>query len=307
MSAKNGNRMTSFGVAVFLVATHLARAQSTPPLAETFDLAGKHASSAQFFVMESQAIVYALDGKRIGADTYRLRLKCMPAQAGDKYSCARFTWQAHGGAEATIPSLKNWTYVFKAAGNEKGQLFGIDRGIFDSIVDSSGKTVPADKAYHVYNAFIDFHTFCNVFAERTAAGRGIQDLKKIGDKIVHAAAFSEPKLNLAGSFFKNGEITLEFKGLSRVNGKSCALIGYDSGESSFKMVVNPIPELNQTVGSSHYFGDIYKDLASGWVQKATMTEIVVSETTSGTPPKKTNAVIERLIDIRNVSQEEFEL
>jgi hypothetical protein len=38
-----------------------------------------------------------------------------------------------------------------------------------------------------------------------------------------------------------------------------------------------------------------------------MTEIVVSETTLGTPPKKTNAVIERLIDIRNVSQEEFEL
>jgi hypothetical protein len=74
-------------------------------------------------------------------------------------------------------------------------------------------------------------------------------LKKIGDKIVHAAAFSEPKLNLAGSFFKNGEITLEFKGLSRVNGKSCALIGYDSGESSFKMVVNPIPELNQTLAA----------------------------------------------------------
>jgi hypothetical protein len=112
-------------------------------------------------------------------DTYRLRLKCMPrSEAGDEYSCARFTWQRNGGVEATIPSLKNWTYVFKAAGDEKGQLFGIDRGIFDSIVDSSGKIVPADKAYHVYNVFIDFHTFCNVFAERTAAGRGIQGLEK---------------------------------------------------------------------------------------------------------------------------------
>ena len=66
-------------------------------------------------------------------------------------------------------------------------------------------------------------------------------------------------------------------------------------------------ELNQTVGSSHYFGDIYKDLASGWVQKATMTEIVVSETTLPTPPNKFNAVIERLIEIRNVSEKEFGL
>ena len=87
------------------------------------------------------------------------------------------------------------------------------------------------------------------------------------------------------------------KGLSRVNGKECALVGYDSGQSSFKMM--------QTTGSSHYFGDIYKDLASGSVQKATMTEIVISETTLPEPPNKANAVIERLIEIRNVGPEEF--
>ena len=172
-------------------------------------------------------------------------------------------------------------------------MFGIDRAKFDGIADSAGKALPPDKAFHVYNAFIDFHSFCNVFAERTGAGRGIQDLKNVGDKIVHASAFSEPSVG-PGSFFKNGEITLEFKGLSRINGKSCALIGYDSGESSFKMMT--------TTCSSHYFGDIYKDPASGWVQKATMTEIIVSETTLPAPHNKVNAVIERLIEIRNVKE-----
>ena len=59
-----------------------------------------------------------------------------------------------------------------------------------------------DKAYYVYNAFIDFHGFCNVFAEPTTGGKGIQDLKSIGDKIVHAAAFTEPPVNLGSGIEK---------------------------------------------------------------------------------------------------------
>ena len=117
-----------------------------------------------------------------------------------------------------------------------------------------------------------------MFAESTTEGNGIQNLKKIGQKIVHAAAFSEPPVNLGsnvseGSFFKNGEITLEFKGLSVVNDRQCALLEYDSGESSFKIIMEPMPNMEiQTVGSSHYQGDIYKDLATNWVQKITMNE-----------------------------------
>jgi len=132
-------------------------------------------------------------------------------------------------------------------------------------------------------------------------GNGIQDLKKIGQEIVHAAAFSEPPVHLGsgvseGSFFKNGKIMLAFKGLGWVNERPCAVVGYDSGESSFQMTVNPTPELQiQTTGSSHYFGDIYKDLKTKWVQKVTMTEFVVSETALPTPPTKINSVIERRI------------
>jgi len=292
--------LAAIGIAMVLIST-FAEAQLTPDVSKTFDLGLKRAPTPQFFVMESRLMVYARDGKRLGTDVYRLRLKCNPAQAGkggDEYTCGRFTWQPQGGVEAAIPALTEWSYVFKPDG-EKGQMFGIDQGKFQHLTDSTGKALPAENAYHVYNAFIDFHSFCNVFAEPAAPGRGIQDLRKVGDKIVHAAALSQPPLNSEGSFFKNGEITLEFKGLSQVNGKSCALVGYDSGESSFKML--------KTVGSSHYFGDIYKDLASAWVQKATMTEFVVSETTVATLPNKVNAIIERLIDIRNVREREFGL
>lgn len=303
---------------ILLILANIVAAQSPhlDNLNKEFNLAGAHSPQPQYFMMESKLIIYALDGKRLGTDIYRLRLKCVPAQlaktAGDEYTCSRFTVQQGGAAETAIPALANWAYVFKGPEpDEKGQVLGIDHSKFVNLVDAEGKALPTDKTYHVYNAFIDFHAFCNVFADPTPSGNGIQHLKKIGQKIVHTAAFSEPPVNLgeniaAGSSFKNGEITLEFKGVSLMNGKSCALLAYDSGESSFKMLMKLTPEMEiRTIGSSHYFGDIYKALATNWVQKVTMTELVVSETTLPMPPNKVNNVIERNIVIRNVSEEEF--
>ena len=312
-------KLTMLSCASFWVFVNVVAPQSSYDdsiLDKVFDLAGEHSQETQYFLMESKLITYALDGRRIGTDIFRLRLKCVPAKiagkGGDEYTCVRFTSQQGDALEKTIPALENWRYVFKQAGiDEKGQVFGIDHSKFENLVDSDGNTLPTDKAYHVYNAFIDFHSFCNVFADSTLAGNGIQDLEKIGQKIVHAAAFSEPPVNLGsnvsqGSFFKNGEITLAFKGLSVVNGRHCALIEYDSGESSFKMFMKLTPSMEiQTVGSSHYKGDIYKDLETNWVQKVTMNEVVVSETTLPMPPNKINAVIERNIVIRNVSEKEF--
>jgi hypothetical protein len=109
-----------------------------------------------------------------------------------------------------------------------------------------------------------------------------------------------------GSTFKNGEITLEFKGLSRVAGAACAMVGFDSGESSFKMTVKPMPNFEvRTIGSSHYKGDIYIDLSTNWVKKVTMDELVVVEATLPIPPDKVNTVAERNVIIRNVSAAEF--
>lgn len=285
-------------------------------LQRTFDLAGKRTQEPQYFFIETRLIQYALNGTRTGATIYRLCLKFVPekkaAADGSEYVCARFTVQQDDDPEKEIPALTGWTYAFNAGGiDEKKQVFGIDHGRFENLMDSEGKPLPIEKSYHVYNTFIDFHAFCNVFAEPTTGGNGIQDLKRIGQKIVHAAAFSKPPVNLGnqvaeGSFFKNGKITLELKGVSIVHGKPCALVAYDSGESTFKMMMQPTPEMKiQTVGSSHYFGDIYKDLSTNWVQKVTMIETVVSETSLPMPPHKINAVIERQSVIQNVSAEEF--
>ncbi|KPK45219.1 MAG: hypothetical protein AMJ65_00410 [Phycisphaerae bacterium SG8_4] len=268
--------------------------------------------------MESKLIHYALDGKRVGLDVFRLRLKCVPAQLagtkGDEYTCTKFTVQLGDEPEVEIPALKNWTYVFKIPPtgiDKKGQTLGIDHAPFENLVDANNKAMPPDKAYHVYNAFIDFHGFCNIFAERVDGAAGIQDLRSIGQRIVHAAAFAEAPVNVGsnvskGSTFKNGEVTLEFKGISRVAGATCALVGYDSGESSFQMIVNPMPNMEiRTKGSSHYMGDLYIDLATNWVKKATLDEFVVTEVTLPMPPNKVNAVIERDILIRNVTAVEF--
>ena len=290
------------------------QSQQMPLLDREFDLAGEPSRETQIFSMESRLITYALDGSLAGTDIFRMRLKCVPSgvpgRQANEYTCLGFTLEPEGGPEVTIPALDGWTYTLDREGiDEEGQVFGIYHAKFEGLVDGAGDAVPLDKSYHVYNAFIDFHAFCNVFAEPAPDGRGIQDLKTIGDKIVHAAAFSEAPTNLGGSFaegssFTNGEITLEFKGLSAVNGRPCALVEYDSGASSFKMIMRPMPEMEVvTVGSSHYWGHIYKDLETNWVQKVTMTEVVVSETTLPMPPNKMNAVIEREISILNVSHE----
>jgi len=78
---------------------------------------------------------------------------------------------------------------------------------------------------------------------------------------------------------------------------------YDSGESSFYMLTKPMANMEvSTKGSSHYWGDIYKDLTSGWIQKAVLHELVVSETMVPGLSNKINSVIERTINIKNVAR-----
>ncbi|MEN6575092.1 MAG: hypothetical protein ABFD90_02025 [Phycisphaerales bacterium] len=280
----------------------------------TFDLAAPRSRDPQTFEMETRILTYALDGTRTNINVLKLRLECNPgATAGtdaDQYTCIRFAVRFGAGPEVGVPAMANWSYPFRNTGSgidEKGQVFGIDHAKFEKLVDANGQPLPADKAYFVYNAFIDFHAFCNVFAEPAAGGKGIQDLKHIGDKVVHAAAFTEAPVNLGagikkGSTFKNGEVTLEFKGLSLVDGAACALMTYDSGESSFQMLVTPMPNMEiRSVGSSHYKGDIHIDLANRWVRKVTMDELVVTETTVPGMANKINAVIERSTTIRNIT------
>jgi hypothetical protein len=138
------------------------------------------------------------------------------------------------------------------------------------------------------------------------AGAGVQDLTAIGQKIVHAAASTTGPVDLGsnvaeGSYYKNGEVTLEFKGIGVVNGAACALLGVDSGRGSFAMALRPAPNVEiKTTGGSRYKADIYVNLATHWVSRVDTDETVESETILPTPPNKFDAVPERTICIRNV-------
>ena len=286
-------------------------------LAKPFDLAGERKIERQYFFMETKLIHYSLNGTRTGADTFNLWLEFVPASLSgekeDRYICRRFTVQKGTETPVSIPALTDWSYKFYSGIDQSGQVFGIDHTKFENIKNEKGEALPPDFAYFVYNTFIDFHGFCDVFASPVEGGdgTGIQDLKFIGDKIIHAASNTEPPVNLGsnvaeGSTFKNGVATLEFKGISLVDGSLCSLVAFDSGESSFHMIMRPTPDMEiDTVGSSHYKGDLYIDLESYWVRKVVMDEVVVSETTLPMPPNKINGVIERESTIRNVSQDEF--
>jgi hypothetical protein len=300
-----------------------AAAQATPrkllaALKGPFDFAGERTPKVQYFWMETQFANIGFDGKRTGMVRYTVKLKCVPAplsgKGGDEYTCREFLLQIGEGEVVTIPSLTGWSYVFSMGTgiDEKGQVFGIPHSKFENIADSRGNKLPPVIRYAVYNNFIDFHGFNDVFARPVAGGQGIQDLKSIGQKIVHAAAFTAPPVNLGsgikeGSFFRNGEVTLVFKGVSTVDGAACAIVGFDSGESTLKMIM-PLAEDKEivTTGGSEYIGDLYIDMGTRWLRRLTLDEFVVTQTTIPGPMPKTDAYTVRHLLMRLISQEEFE-
>ena len=313
---KNSCMVVSAILILLLQSQHLSAQQTSGVkkiLEKEYNLIPAYSNDTQYYEMESRLQKHAPDGTPAGLDIYHIYLRCIPSGnplKGDEYTCIKYTVQVNNGTTVSIPSLVNWKYTFNpSAGTEeqKGWMFGIDPGQFEKLVDDQGKPLAIENSYHVYNSFIDFHTM-NVFSDKTATGKGVQDLKRIGDKIIHMASFSQPSVSMSsqvakGSYFKNGEITLAFKGLSLVNEKTCAVLEYDSGESSFYMLVKPMPNMEiPTKGSSHYWGDIFKDLNSGWIQNATLHELVVSETTVPSISNKINSVIERSITIKNVKR-----
>lgn len=291
----------------------------TGPLAanlnQDFELGKERSPEKQYYAIETKIIHYALDGRRTSEDILTLHLEATPGKLsgknGDEYICRKFTVQKGNDPAVSIPDLEGWSYVYRFGLDEQGRVFGIDHSRFENLKDDKGQPFPPDVSYFIYNTFIDFHGFCDAFANKIEGGKGIQDLKKIGDKIVHAAAFSEPPVNLGsnvaeGSTFKNGEVTLELKGLSLVDNRPAYVVEFDSGESSFHMIMQPMPDLSiETTGSSHYKGNLYIDMESYWVRKVAMWEMVVSETTMPMAPHKVNGVVERETTIRNLEPAQF--
>lgn len=281
------------------------------------DLAGPRLAQTRYYRFESQVVQIGFDGRRTGIQTYVLKLKCVPAslagKPGDEYTCRSLTLQADSEKPAAIPALAGWTYVFKdspTGADEAGQVLGIPHAKFEGLVDDQGRKIAPAVSYLIYNNFIDFHSFNDILSRPTPEGKGVQDLTRIGQRIVHSAAFTSPAVNLGtnikpGSFFKNGEITMELKGLGLVDGSPCALVGYDSGESTLKMIVSMSPKVDiVTEGGSEYAGDFWIDLSSCWMRRMALNEFVVTRT-SLPGGGKMDSYIVRHLTIRLISAEEY--
>ncbi len=282
-----------------------------------FNLSIDRKPEIQYFQMQTQFIHFGFDGKRTGIETYILRLREVPAALSgkklDECTCAEFGLQINDGSMTTIPALKSWTYQFdRMASINGGPVFGVPHDRFEGLTESAGNLLKPDIRYATYNNFIDFHALNDLYPRPMPFGRGIQELKNIGDRLVHAAAFTEAPVNLGnaikpGSVFRNGEVTLELKGVSVVDGAACALVAYDSGESTLKMIMAISKDMEiLTEGGSEYKGDMYIDLATGWVRKVTLDEFVVTQTTVPNVPNKINGYTVRHILSRLVSQKDFE-
>jgi hypothetical protein len=286
---------------------------------EEYELVGARSMETHYYDVQTEVATHSSKGVLKSTDVYRERLMVEPgdrsAGEGDTFTCAQFSVQREGGPEVTIPSLEGFSYqvkkelLDKAGLDEQGQLYGIPEAQFEELIDSTGEKLPFEVGYQVYSAFFYYHGYTD-YAEATAEGKGVQHLKVIGDKIVHDAAFEETAIpgSLAGkgSYWKNGEVTLEFKDLGEVAGMPCAILGLDWGECRWAMPMTIMrPMRLKTVGVSFCSGDLYLDLESKWVRKLVTTLSENTTTTMwGIPVDRSKPVT--TLTIRAMSKDEFD-
>jgi len=267
--------------------------------------------------MERDIRIIAEDGTSKGKEKYRLHLMIEPGDRSlkevDRYTCRGLAMQKGDGPEVRIPALEGWSFDFERGSldeamlDEEGLFFGIPHTRFEGLSDSSGKVLEPINAYQVYDVFIGFLSLIG-YEEPGHAG-GIQDLRRIGDTIVHPAG-SESPISLGdtikeGSTFKGGGSTLEFRGLSLVDGAPCAILSYGTGMGSFTMTFEVMPGMEVTsFGVTYITADIYLDLASKWMKKA---EMIVVDSTKGILGDQVidRSIVQTINTIKAVSEAEF--
>jgi hypothetical protein len=286
-------------------------------LTQQYDLGKERSLELQYYHMDIEIITRASDGSRANVETYSMRLMGKPgnlsAGMADRWTCAWFELKIGEDPEVTVPVMEEWSYDFnRGVGiDDHGQVLGIPHAKFESLTDDKGKKLDALVGYQIYNQFVQFHAYVDGFAAPALeGGNGIQDLKRIGDRIVFVGFPEDLPLDVGliikeGSIYRGGEETLEFKGLSVVDGKPCALVGVDGGEGSYTMIIEVMPNVNaNTVGGTRYFGDIYIDLASMWLRKAEITVVDVTETSMG-GQVVANTTLESHYRIRAMTEKEY--
>jgi len=284
-----------------------------------YDLVGERSMETHYYIVQSELATHSNKGILKGKDVYREHLQVEPgkrsAGVADRFTCKKFSVKIGDAPEVRIPSLEGFSYdvnkdLLDANGIDKnGELYSVPEETFEGLEDSSGAVLPFEAGYQVYSAFYYYHSYTD-YAEPTSQGIGIQDLKRIGDKVIVEGSYAESplpgKLAKDSSFWRNGEITLAFNGLSIVDGIPCAVLGLDSGVCHWSMPMTYMPIMNlKTVGVSNYQADIYLDLESRWVRKLDMVLFEKTTTTMwGIPVEKSIPVTK--LSIRAKSKTEFD-
>ena len=270
-------------------------------LEQEYDLVGERPKETQYYIVQSELSTHSSKGVLKSTDVYREYLKIEPGNRSsgeaDRFSCKKFSLKRGDVPEVRIPSLEGFSYdvnkdLLDANGIDKnGELYSVPEETFEGLEDDTGTQLPFEVGYQVYSAFYYYHSYTD-YAEPTSQGKGIQNLKRIGDRVVVEGSFAESplpgKLAKDSSFWKNGEISLAFNGLSIVDGRPCAVLGLDSGVCHWSMPMTYMPIMNlKTVGISNYQADIYLDLESKWVRKLDMVLFEITTTTMwGIPVEK---------------------
>ena len=285
-----------------------------------FDLVGQRVLESHYYLVQSELRTYSTKGSLKSTDLYHEYLQVEPgdrtAGEADRFTCKKFTVKRGDDAEVNIPSLEGFSYdVNKDLLDENGidangELYSVPEDIFEDMEDSTGATLPFEIGYQVYSAFYYYHSYTD-YAEPPPKGQGVQNLKRIGDRVIVDGSFAETpipgKLAKDSAVWKNGEITLEFKGLRSIDDQPCAILGFDSGVCTWSMPMTYMPIMNlKTTGVPNYQGDIYLDLNTFWVRKL---EMILSETTRttmwGIPVE--NSMPRTHLSIRILSKDEFEM
>jgi len=288
-------------------------------LLQEYDLAGRRSKENHYYIVQSELATHSSKGVLKSTDTYRELLKVEPgnrsAGEADRFTCKRFSVKRGDTPQVTIPSLEGFSYdvnkdLLDASGiDQNGELYSVPEETFEGLVDDSGTKLPFEVGYQVYSAFYYYHSYTD-YAEPTSQGSGIQNLRRIGDRTVVEGSFAESplpgKLAKDSAFWKNGEITLAFNGLSVVDGKPCAVLGLDSGVCHWSMPMTYMPIMNlKTVGVSNYQADIHLDLETRWVRKLDMVLFEITTTTMwGIPVEKSIPVTK--LAIWAISEDEFD-
>jgi hypothetical protein len=288
-------------------------------LNQEFNLVGERTLETHYYIVQSELATHSSKGILKSTDIYREFLQVEPgkrsAGEADRFTCKKFLVKRGDGPELSIPSLEGFSYkvnkdLLDANGIDKnGELYSVPEETFEDLKDSSGAQLAFEGGYQVYSAFYYYHSYTD-YAEPSSQGIGIQDLKRIGDKVIVEGSYTQSplpgKLAKDSAFWMNGEIALGFNGLSIVDGEQCAVLGLDSGVCHWSMPMTYMPIMNlKTTGVSNYQAVIYLGLESNWVCRLDVVLFEKTRTTMWGIPVENSIPVTNL-SIRVLSKAEFD-